>query len=133
MSKQNLILPCKCGYNCGAEMTIGEDDENLKLSTLSVKDKAKFIPDFFTLDREGALDLVKWLIAKYKLRDELSSLDSGNNKKALVKNIVKEVELPIEPLEMSEDTPEEEIVEEFRLVSPPIEIKKKRGRPRKNT
>lgn len=77
MSKHNVIIDCSCGMNCSRTMTLSEDEENSKLVSMSVKKNDDILPEFFELDRSAALEVAKFLITKFKLREELN----GSGKK----------------------------------------------------
>lgn len=135
--KQDLIISCACGYSkCHEQLTVKQNDEDTRLTVLSVsKEEDPLRPKFFELNRDGALDLARWLIANYKLRGEILGGGSSDQPSKKSKESPKQVIVE----EVSEDQPElfegyKEVVESEEPIEEPIieqPVKRGRGRPKK--
>jgi hypothetical protein len=63
---KTLHLSCSCGGMCGTSLKLEDDKENLKNIYLSVKNEKYELASFVSLDRESALEIVKYIKSKYK-------------------------------------------------------------------
>jgi hypothetical protein len=63
---KTLVLECRCGGLCHTTLKLDEDSENKKNIYLAIKNEKYDLASFVSLDRESALEIVKFIKSKYK-------------------------------------------------------------------
>jgi hypothetical protein len=63
---KSLLLECGCGGLCHTTLKLETDAENPKNLYLAIKNEKYELASFVSLDRESALEIVKFIKSKYK-------------------------------------------------------------------